>query len=71
MKLLLILSAFGFSLFYPSFVLAHETEEVHEEPPASIDPVVAVIVVVGIVMAAFLVWKFVLSKKEPPVSKPS
>lgn len=60
-----------FSLVLSFKVFAHETEEVHEEPPASVDPVTAVIVVVAIAVLAFLIWKFVLKKKEPRVSKPS
>lgn len=61
MKLLFnILSAFGLSFAYPAIVLAHESGAVHEEPPASIDPIVAVIVVVVIAVGVFLVWKFLL-----------
>lgn len=72
MKLLLgFLSLFGLSLFYPSFVLAHETGETHTESPASIDPVVAVIIVVVIAIGVFLVWKFVLKSKETPPAKPN
>lgn len=55
----------------PLVAFAHESDEVHEEPPASIDPVVAVMVVVAIAVAVFLIWKFVLNKKEPLSSKPS
>lgn len=65
MKLLLnLFSVFGLSLFYPATVLAHETEELHTEPPASIDPVVAIIVVVAIAILGFLLWKFVLKGKS-------
>lgn len=65
MKLLInILSSFGLLLSYAAIALAHDTEEVHEEPPAAVDPVVAVIVIVAIAVGAFLIWKFVLKKKE-------
>lgn len=58
-------------LFFNFSALAHETEEVHEELPASIDPGVAVGIIIAIVIIGFLVWKFVLNKKEPLASKPS
>lgn len=49
-------------LFFNLSAFAHETGEAHTEP-ATIDPVVAVMVVVGIAVLGFLVWKFVLNKK--------
>ncbi|OGH13545.1 MAG: hypothetical protein A3H50_00345 [Candidatus Levybacteria bacterium RIFCSPLOWO2_02_FULL_37_10] len=71
MKLLAkILSTAGFTLTYPAIVLAHETEEAHAEP-ATIDPVVAIIVVVIIAILGFLLWKFILNKKESPPQKPN
>ena len=71
MKLLLnILSILSLSFVYPATVLAHETGETHTEPPASIDPVVAVIVVAAIAVVGFLIWKFLLKSKEKPPPKP-
>jgi len=69
MKFLInILSSFGLSLSYTAIALAHDTEEVHEESPAAVDPVVAVVVLISIVVGVFLIWKFVLKTKErdPP-----
>ena len=71
MKLLLsLLSVFGLSLSYPVFILAHETSEVHEEQPASIDPAVAVMLIFVIIVLGFLLWKFILRKKEIPPVQP-
>ena len=65
MKLLFkILFMVSLSFANPVFALAHQTGETHVEQPASIDPVVAVIVVVAIAVLGFLLWKFVLKSKE-------
>lgn len=56
-------------LFFNFSAYAHNTGQPHAETPAAIDPVVAVIVVVVIAIAGFLIWKFVLKSKEPPVQK--
>ena len=72
MKLLIkILSIVGLTLTYPFVALAHETGEAHTEPPASIDPVIAVIVIVVIAVVGFLIWKFLLKSKEASPPKPS
>ena len=71
MRLLLkVLSVFGLSSIVPTVAFAHETGETHTEPPASIDPVVAVIVVAAIAVVGFLIWKFLLKSKEKPPTKP-
>lgn len=43
----------------------------HTEEATSIDPAVAVIVVVGFAILGFLLWKFVLNKKGASLQKPS
>ena len=70
-SLLNILSIFSLLFAYPATVFAHETGEAHAEVPASIDPVVAVIVVAAIAVGGFLLWKFVLNRKVAPPPKPS
>jgi len=67
MKLLLNFSSgFIFSLLLPTIAFAHETEVVHEEPVPTIDPTVAIIVIIGIAIIGFILWKFVFNKKEAP-----
>lgn len=62
-------------IFFLNFSLAttyaHETGEAHTEVPASIDPVVAVVVVAAIAVGGFLIWKFLLKSKEKPPTKPT
>lgn len=48
---------------------AHETEEVHEEPPANIDTGIALGIIIVVLIIGFIVWKFVLTKKESPPMK--
>jgi len=56
---------FIYFLTFPFVAFAHETEVVHEEPVPTISPIVLVGIVVVLVIAGFLLWKFVLNKKEP------
>lgn len=62
-------------LIFPIGVLAngedHPPGTPHTEEATSIDPVVAVVVIISIAVGAFLIWKFVLKKKEASPPKPS
>lgn len=62
-------------LIFPIGVLAngedHPLGTPHTEEATSIDPVVAVIVVIVIAVAAFLLWKFLLKTKKIPPQKPN
>ena len=54
--------AFIVSLIFPFIASSHESDTVHEEVPATVDPMVAIGVVV---------WKLMQGKKHvPPVTNP-
>lgn len=66
MKLLQTIFSLFYVLIFPAAVFAHETDTVHEEVPASVDPMLALGVVVIIAIGGFLLWKFVLNKQQKP-----
>lgn len=63
------LSSLLFAL--PNSAFAHEAEIAHEEVPASVDPMVAIGVVVFIAIGGVIIWKVMFSKKKtPPIQAP-
>lgn len=46
-------------------VYAHETGQPHTETPAEISPVAAIGILLVLSVGGFLLWKFLLNKKEP------
>ncbi len=54
------------SLIFPVIASSHETDTVHEEVPASVDPMLAIGTVVFVALGGFLLWKFVLNKQQKP-----
>ena len=58
-------------LAFPLSAFAHESDTVHEEVPASVDPMLAIGVVVFIAIGGVIIWKLMQGKKNiPPATTP-
>ena len=63
--------AFIVSLIFPFVASSHESDTVHEEVPATVDPMLALGVVVVVAIGGVVVWKLMQGKKHvPPVTNP-
>ncbi|OGH30493.1 MAG: hypothetical protein A3E40_04300 [Candidatus Levybacteria bacterium RIFCSPHIGHO2_12_FULL_37_9] len=63
--------AFIVSLIFPFIASSHESDTVHEEVPATVDPMVAIGVVVFIVIGGIIIWRVMFSKKKAPTVQSS
>ncbi|EKD65412.1 MAG: hypothetical protein ACD_50C00096G0006 [uncultured bacterium] len=61
------------NVFYVGTVYAHESDIPHEESVPTISPMFLIWVVLGLGIAGFLLWKFVLHghKSSPPTQSTS
>ena len=63
-----IILSFIFLNFVVAEAYAHESEIVHEEVPATVDPMVAIGVVVIVIIGGLILWKFVLHNSNKSTS---
>lgn len=68
LSLSIIFSSISFLMLTLS-AFAHEAEIPHEELVPTINPVLFIGLALGLAIGGFIVWKFVLNKKQSPVSK--
>jgi len=63
--------AFIVSLIFPFIASSHESDTVHEEVPATVDPMVAIGVVVFVAIGGIIIWRVMFSKKKAPTVQSS
>lgn len=68
-KIFLKLNLMLLLLVFPLSAFAHETEMVHEEVPATVDPMVAIGVVVIVIIGGIIIWKVMFGKKQSPIAQ--